>query len=65
MVKRTRVFDFKCEMTTRTSHGDIWKGKGFVGYKYYIVDGVFFGYTKKEIEKKLKEKIVKKANGEE
>ena len=43
------------------SVGDLWRGVGFIGGDCFLADGVFNGYTKKQIADILKAKIRQKA----
>lgn len=61
-MKKKNVFNFKMEKAGSNASGDWWKGFGFVGGCGYIADGIFFGYGQKEIERILKNKILKSAN---
>ena len=58
------VFDFEMYFKNRTCFGDFWKGCGWIKGKFYIVDSLFLGYSKKDIEKALKDLIREKARKE-
>lgn len=57
------VYGFKCNLDLVCGWGNRWKASGWVKNKFYIVDGLFLSFSKRQIERSLKNKILAKANG--
>lgn len=57
------VYGFRCNLDLVCGWGNRWKASGWVKNEFYIVDGMFLYYTKRQIERELKNKILTKANG--
>lgn len=58
---KKHVFYFTMVRTGANSMGNIWQGHGWIAGNFYIVDSIFNGYSKKEIARILKNKIIEKA----
>ena len=57
-----RVFSFEMKREHATTMGDYWKAVGFVRGVCLFADGIFYGYTKKDIARILKNKILLQVN---
>lgn len=60
MVKHLK--DFKIEKKKSTCYGDMWQGCCYFKGNFIFADSCFLYFTKKEIEKILKEKLLNKIN---
>lgn len=55
-----KVYGFCMDFICNNSVGAVWRAHGFIKGNFSVVDGVFNGYTKKEIARLLKIKLAKK-----
>ena len=60
MIKNLK--DFKIEKGKSTCYGDMWKGYCYFKGNVIFADSCFLYYTKKEIKKILREKLLNKIN---
>lgn len=61
-MKKKNVSYFTMKKAGWNSSGVWWRGFGFIGGCAYSADGIFGGYSQKEIARILKNKMLSKAN---